>query len=761
MSSGPPLKRLKQTALSFTGPQNEAASTSADNKSEEQTLPVGSGSSGDIVPNEAPKITPIGTEPFHPTASFDFPKTKNRACQAKWFTEWKWLHYNKDNDTVRCFTCVSAIEKKLMLLKDKKSEMAFLEKGFCCWRNGTTHFRTHERSVFHSIASEKLLASTRKGIPAMMSDRIGHEQKLHREGLNKIFSAIFYLGQQGMALRGKENNDGPFYNLVMEMVRENQELQTWLKKRDSYMSNTIQNEVIEMIAHQIQREIIQDASASAFVGITADGTTDVSGKEQFALCLQYLNKDLVTTVSFLGFYNPPDTKGETLAATVWDMLVRLGVPTEKLAGCSFDTAANMSGLRKGAQAYLKMKVPHCIYVPCCNHSLDLCLQELTRVVTTISDTLEFVKNCSNVIRESANRRQMYVSMFGEEKVVHQLMSLCPTRWCVRGAAIKRVLQNYQEVRKTLVQLSNERSVRTSSLAVIKGLAKQSGKIKTFISLSICAEIFNHCDIVARLLQRSDITPSESLSAVASLKRTLQGIRENLPNLVTEASVQATSLELQLPAEKRQTKTPARLRHDAIPEPRPDENFDFHHSLVTSFRCGVDTMLQELEERFNSSGMKLAVRRENVLLKAAVDDSFQPDMYSLDLPPSVDVQKLRLQLRQLKALVGAENASVFSVAQMASLFQTKDKVIHILFSEIIKLLSLCLCQPCSNASSERAFACLRRLKTWCRSTMEQKRLTHLALMATNRTVLMGLNRVALMKEFINRTPERRSVFGSTF
>ena len=293
--------------------------------------------------------------------------------------------------------------------------------------------------------------------------------------------------------------------------------------------------------------------------------------------------------------------------------------------------ANMSGVRKGVQAYLKNKVPHCVYVPCCNHSLDLCLQELARMVVHVSDTLNFVKNAGNTIRESANRRHMYASMFEEGSDVKQLMSLCPTRWCIRGAAIKRVLQNYQELRKTLLELSIDKTVRPTSQANIKGLAKQSGKMKTYVSLSICAEIFGHCDIVARLLQRSDVTPSESLSAVASLKRILQSIRENLPDLVLVASRKATHLQLEPPAEKRQTKTPSKLRHDGKLEARLDENFDFHTSLVASFRSCVDIMLQELEERFDSPGITLAIRRENVLLKAAVDNSAEPNLDDLNLP----------------------------------------------------------------------------------------------------------------------------------
>jgi len=91
--------------------------------------------------------------------------------------------------------------------------------------------------------------------------------------------------------------------------------------------------------------------------------------------------------------------------------------------------------------------------------------------------------------------------------------------------------------------------------------------------------------------------------------------------------------------------------------------------------------------------------------------------------------------------------------------SQDRITHVLFSELFCLASMCLSQPCSNASSERAFSSLRRLKTWLRNTMAQSRLTHLGLMATSRDILRRLDRNKLMQEFVSRTSERRSAFGS--
>ena len=124
----------------------------------------------------------------------------------------------------------------------------------------------------------------------------------------------------------------------------------------------------------IQRSIMSDVDSSEFVGLVADGTTDICGEEQLSVCLQYLNRDLVPENAFVGFYSAPSSTGETITDIVMDVLVRFGVSTNKLSGFSFDTAANVSGVHKEVQARLKGRNPSALYVPCCNHSLDLVLQ---------------------------------------------------------------------------------------------------------------------------------------------------------------------------------------------------------------------------------------------------------------------------------------------------------------------------------------------------------------------------------------------------
>lgn len=78
------------------------------------------------------------------------------------------------------------------------------------------------------------------------------------------------------------------------------------------MLDTIQNEIIEMFDHAIQREIISETLHCSFFGLTADGTTDISACEQFSCCLQFVDTDLKAQNVFLGFYSAPDSSAETV-----------------------------------------------------------------------------------------------------------------------------------------------------------------------------------------------------------------------------------------------------------------------------------------------------------------------------------------------------------------------------------------------------------------------------------------------------------------
>lgn len=82
----------------------------------------------------------------------------------------------------------------------------------------------------------------------------------------------------------------------------------------------------------------------------------------------------------------------------------------------------------------------------------------------------------------------------------------------------------------------------------------------------------------------------------------------------------------------------------------------------------------------------------------------------------------------------------------------------LMNEVFKLVQLISIVPASAASAERSFSALRRVKTYLRTNMTQKRLTHLLLLHIHESKTAKINLDSIVKDFVSRTAERKGVFG---
>ncbi|KAF3832689.1 hypothetical protein F7725_026354 [Dissostichus mawsoni] len=375
----------------------------------------------------------------------------------------------------------------------------------------------------------------------------------------------------------------------------------------------------------------------------------------------------------------------------------LNIPIERLKGYCFDGASNMSGRFSGVQARLKEVCTDSLYVHCANHSLDLVLQEVGREVSLVAETLNFVQGIATVIRESSKRKELYVSMFGCDDVVN-ILAICPTRWCVRTIAMKRVCSSYTQLQKTLKILKDDKSVRGDARAKIGGLYKQSLKGRTLFGLLCCEVLFEPCEAVAKNLQSNNASARGALECTHLLRERIVALRDDTVVQGIESKVSAADLKMPDARQHRASKTPPRYQPEA-------------HAMSTwrqEFFEAVDLLTAELKRRFDQDGMKIAALRENVLIEAANSRGQQ-------------------QTLELEGI----------------------------FQDVEKLIKLCLCMPISVASSERSFSTLRRLKTWLRSNMTQKRLTHLTLMHVHSNILDNVDVSALMRVFISATPERKA------
>ncbi|KAH7968154.1 hypothetical protein HPB52_006375 [Rhipicephalus sanguineus] len=274
---------------------------------------------------------------FVPAKSYVFPRGKcNRSCQHAWFVKFPWLHYDAERD----------MQQQLSKAKGAR-------------------------------------------VVELLTSNCAKQQRESREALRVIVSSIRYLCRTGQALLGHTQQFGNLVDVLQERCEDVPALKTWLSRRDKWLSNSdIQNEIIKIMAHTLQREILEDIKVTPFFGIIADGTTDVAGDEH------------------------------------------------RLRGHCFDGAANMSGRFSGVQKRIVDVQPKSIYVRCASHSLDLALQEVGRSSVIVADALCAVKDVSNAILTSAKRKATYSGIVLPPCVddaraisakASSLLPLCPTR----------------------------------------------------------------------------------------------------------------------------------------------------------------------------------------------------------------------------------------------------------------------------------------------------------------------------------------------
>jgi len=105
--------------------------------------------------------------------------------------------------------------------------------------------------------------------------------------------------------------------------------------------------------------------------------------------------------------------------------------------------------------------------------------------------------------------------------------------------------------------------------------------------------------------------------------------------------------------------------------------------------------------------------------------------------------------------GLSRCVMCTLSAYSMLMQQSGKPFRTLFPNIVKLIQLLRVIPATSATAERSFSCLRRVKTWLRSTMSQTRLNSMVILHANRLVLPHVDTV--IDEFISLNDTRRKVF----
>ncbi len=486
------------------------------------------------------------TKPNHPDPKFIIKQTlsdRTLSFQTQWYSKFKWLHFDPNVDGVLCFYCSKAFKTQVSSLA-KNTEPAFVSTGFKNWKKALERFSSHEKSDCHKTAVTTCVYEDRS-VKAQLYSVQASQQEEARANLLKIIGAVQLLARQGLALRGHDDSEGNLHQVLKYKAEEDLCLRKWLSGRKDYTSAQIQNELLSLLSSSIIRDIadITRSLPQLQFSVMMDGTQDVSGKKQEAICLRYVDNDLMIHEEFIGLYEVSVGTGENLAKVVKDVLVRLNLPISGLRGQAYDGAANMAGRYSGAQAIIKKEQPLAPYIHCGAHCVNLITQHACTASRVVHSALQWVHELGILFGQSGKFKSLFKEVAKSVQGSFQtIRPLCPTRWTVRSSAIHAVLNQYESVMLAL----NEMAAGSSDTANrANGLHDRFQQGNVVIGLLLALEAIEELENLNTSLQSRTQTINGMLSAVAYVRDAVANKRnsERFQIVYTKASEMCQILDL--------------------------------------------------------------------------------------------------------------------------------------------------------------------------------------------------------------------------
>ena len=443
------------------------------------------------------------------------------------------------------------------------------------------------------------------------------------------------------------------------------------------------------------------------------------------LVLRWVDGDLSVHEEFIGLYVVPSIEASSLVFVIKDSLLRMNLTLAKARGQCYDGASNMSGHRNGVAKLIQNEESRAIFTHCYGHALNLAAGDSIKKCKTMKKALETTHEITKLVKYSPRREGLFHNIKGEMAPGSPgIRTLCPTRWTVRADSMHSIIQNYSVLQELWEQAAD--IVHDSeTIARIRGVASQMQCFDFFFGLVLGENLLRHTDNLSRTLQKS-CSASEGQAVADMTKRTLLGIRsEQCFDLFWEkVNRMAGEVDISDPVLPRKRKVPQCFEEGSAPP-------EFHSTPKDLYRQvyyeALDLLVQAIGDRFDQSGYKTYCCLEALILKAVKREDFSEelktvlDVYGSDFSAS----NLQIQLEILSSNI--ESGRTMDIVDVKKHLQQLTSTEKTLLSEVILVMKLILVMPATNATSERSFSAMRRVKSYLRSTMTQERLNHLMLL----------------------------------
>ncbi|XP_042380193.1 zinc finger MYM-type protein 1-like [Zingiber officinale] len=708
--------------------------------------------------------------PYQPDM-LEYPATKfgsqNRRFQKKWFQKFHWLEYSPLTNKAYCFYC-------FLFLNDINSSniSALVNEGFDNWKRvnqgKTCAFLAHIGSVASSphTMCERMAENLMR--PSQHIDNVIHVQAKEEKEKNRLrlrtsIVTVRWLALQGCAFRGNDeslssSNRGNFLELVKAFAKMSTEINEVVlenaPKNAQYIAPDIQKEILHIMANRVRQMIRKEVGDKVFC-ILVDEAQDISKREQMAIILRFVNNHGILTERFFAIKSVSDTTSLNLKNEISDVLIHYDLQVKKIRGQGYDGASNMRGAWNGLQALFLRDCPYAYYIHCFAHRLQLTLVSATKDVSVIWEFFSHLDNIVNIVTSStkriaelrtAQRNEIeHMLAIGERdsgsgaNQIGNLQRAGATRWSSHYDSVKSLIGMYAATCKVFEVLSDY-SPNARAKAEVRGIYRNMASFEFVFILHLMHKIMRTTYNLCQILQRKSQDILTAITFVSTTKTILQELREcGWEEFLHEVKVFCSRNEIDVPDLDCQYKI-GRSRQQTTVE---------HHYHFDVFNVAIDSILMELNTRFNESSMEL------LSLSTALDpknsfDSFNSDdicklakkFYPQDFT-SQDIVALEYELVHYKLDV-VQNLKVSTLVELCQqLTESGRSKVYIMLTRLIHLI---LTLPVSTATTERAFSAMKHVKTAFRNKMEDDFLEDCLTLYIERDLAKDIDVDSIIDEF---------------
>ncbi|XP_065667751.1 zinc finger MYM-type protein 1-like [Hydra vulgaris] len=520
------------------------------------------------------------------------------------------------------------------------------------WKNLISRIPEHEHSKIH----KQCYIQWRE-----LEARMKTDQKI----LERILDVILFLGERGLAIRGKsdligDSHNGNFLGLLElishydpifkeHVIKVKQSQDKGQRLQAHYLSNRSQNEFIGLCAAEVRRQIIEECKSAKYFSIMVDATLDVSHTEQSSFVIRFVHekepRKFLIEERFLIFADCAKKTGSDIAELILETLETLKICFEDCRGQGYGNGVNMSGKYKGVQAILQKKNPLSVFSPCGCHSLNLYGQNAASSCTDAETFFGTVQTVYTIFSASPQRWEIL------QKRLHSvsLHGQSGTRWTERLDSIRPFYNNLSQIIEYLKEVKSL-NLTPKAKTEIRGALKYMSSLKCVLMSGIWLKVLTLIDRCNQVIQ--------------ARKATIDIEVENIEALSTQIC---------------------------------------SGGMAYNFRRSQYQKLSEAE------------------IKSAC--SYFSQKYSCDVTENELTEEL-LYIKQIHtANFGKEPLAPFDLLNKISEMKLGE-----LFRNIVIALRIFATIPVTVASSERSFSKLKLIMNFLRSTMGQERTSDLAILS---------------------------------